>query len=41
LGPIQLPGPPIRYDEGGRADHQPPPTLGQHTGEILAWLDSS
>ncbi|HEX8081150.1 MAG TPA: CoA transferase [Jatrophihabitans sp.] len=40
LGALTLPGPPIRYDSGGRGRHQAPPTLGQHTGEILAWLDS-
>ncbi|HEV2886025.1 MAG TPA: CoA transferase [Jatrophihabitans sp.] len=40
LGTVALPGPPIRYDTGGRARHQPPPTLGQHTEEILAWLDT-
>ncbi|MEO7260283.1 MAG: CoA transferase [Jatrophihabitantaceae bacterium] len=40
LGTLALPGPPIRYDSGGRAQHQPPPTLGQHTEDILAWLDS-
>ncbi len=40
LGPVSLPGPPIRYDTGGRRRHQAPPTLGQHTDAILAWLDS-
>jgi formyl-CoA transferase len=40
LGTVALPGPPIRYDTGGRTRHQPPPTLGQHTEEVLAWLDS-
>ncbi len=40
LGTVALPGPPIRYDDGGRRQHQPPPTLGQHTDQILAWLDS-
>ncbi|MDQ1743164.1 MAG: hypothetical protein QOE23_1503 [Pseudonocardiales bacterium] len=40
LGPVSLPGPPIRYDTGGRGRHQAPPTLGQHTEAILAWLDS-
>jgi crotonobetainyl-CoA:carnitine CoA-transferase CaiB-like acyl-CoA transferase len=43
LGRIQLPGPPIRFDDnqyaGGRRTHLPPPTLGQHTHEVLAWLD--
>jgi crotonobetainyl-CoA:carnitine CoA-transferase CaiB-like acyl-CoA transferase len=40
LGAVALPGPPIRYDTGGRSVHQPPPTLGQHTDDILAWLDT-
>ena len=40
LGHLTLPGPPIRYDDGGRTRHQAPPTLGQHTEQILAWLDS-
>jgi crotonobetainyl-CoA:carnitine CoA-transferase CaiB-like acyl-CoA transferase len=38
LGRISLPGPPLRYDEGGRRDHQPPPLLGQHDAEVRAWL---
>jgi crotonobetainyl-CoA:carnitine CoA-transferase CaiB-like acyl-CoA transferase len=40
LGPLTLPGPPIRYDNGGLSAHRPPPMLGQHTDEILAWLDT-
>lgn len=44
LGPIELPGPPIRFDEnrfaGGRAEHASPPLLGQHNESIRAWLDS-
>ncbi|MET9020832.1 CoA transferase [Actinopolymorpha sp. NPDC004070] len=43
LGRINLPGPPIRLDDerqaGGRQTHLAPPTLGQHTAEVLAWLD--
>jgi crotonobetainyl-CoA:carnitine CoA-transferase CaiB-like acyl-CoA transferase len=38
LGSITLPGPPLRYDDGGRADHQAPPTLDQHGAAIRAWL---
>ncbi len=38
LGRITLPGPPLRYDDGGRADHQAPPTLDQHGAAIRAWL---
>lgn len=44
LGPITLPGSPIRLDDnafgGGRAEHLPPPRLGEHTESVLAWLDS-
>jgi len=39
LGRITLPGPPLRYDDGGRVGHQPPPTLGQHNASVRAWLD--
>ncbi|HEY3014914.1 MAG TPA: CoA transferase [Nocardioides sp.] len=44
LGPLQLPGSPLRFDDnlfsGGRADHLPPPSLGQHSEAIRAELDS-
>jgi crotonobetainyl-CoA:carnitine CoA-transferase CaiB-like acyl-CoA transferase len=43
LGGIQVPGPPIRFDDnafaGGRADHLPPPALGEHNESVRAWLD--
>ncbi|GAA5029795.1 CaiB/BaiF CoA transferase family protein [Actinopolymorpha pittospori] len=43
LGRISIPGPPIRLDDqsyaGGRETNLAPPTLGQHTAEVLAWLD--
>ena len=43
LGRIELPGPPIRFDDnayaGGRAEHLPPPTLGQHDSSVRAWLE--
>jgi crotonobetainyl-CoA:carnitine CoA-transferase CaiB-like acyl-CoA transferase len=39
LGAITLPGPPLRFDSGGRDRHLPPPTLGQHNESIRAWLD--
>jgi len=43
LGRIRLPGPPLRFDDaehaGGRTVNLPPPTLGQHTDQVLAWLD--
>ena len=42
LGRIELPGPPLRFDDqlfaGGRGTHLPPPTLGQHDDETRAWL---
>jgi len=40
LGALSLPGPPLRYDTGGRTQHRPPPMLGEHTDQILGWLDS-
>ena len=43
LGKIELPGPPIRFDDlpyaGGRAEHLPPPALGEHNASVAAWLD--
>jgi len=39
LGTLQLPGPPIRYDHGGRTEHLAPPTLDQHGDQIKQWLD--
>ncbi len=45
LGNIQLPGPVIRLDDnpfaGGQETNTAPPTLGQHTDEVLAWLDAT
>jgi formyl-CoA transferase len=38
LGPIKLPGSPLRYDDGQRTEHDPPPTLGQHSDAIREWL---
>ncbi|MGS0687505.1 CaiB/BaiF CoA transferase family protein [Nakamurella sp. GG22] len=44
LGEIELPGPPLRFfDPAGdewRREHAAPPLLGQHTDEVLGWLDS-
>ena len=43
LGRIEIPGPPIRFDDngyaGGRETHLPPPALGAHNETVLAWLD--
>jgi crotonobetainyl-CoA:carnitine CoA-transferase CaiB-like acyl-CoA transferase len=43
VGTIELPGPPLRFDDlpyaGGRATHQPPPRLGEHNDSVLAWLE--
>jgi len=42
LGPIQLPGPPLRFFDGGgtewHREHRSPPLLGQHTEAVLDWL---
>jgi formyl-CoA transferase len=39
LGTIRLPGSPLRYDDGQRTEHDPPPTLGQHNETIREWLE--
>jgi crotonobetainyl-CoA:carnitine CoA-transferase CaiB-like acyl-CoA transferase len=39
LGRIELPGPPLRFDGEPPRRHAPPPLLGQHNAEVLAWLD--
>lgn len=42
LGRIELPGPPLRLGDrphaGGRAEHAPPPALGEHDATVRAWL---
>lgn len=38
LGPVELPGPPVRFDRGGRVDHLPPPRLGEHDATVREWL---
>jgi crotonobetainyl-CoA:carnitine CoA-transferase CaiB-like acyl-CoA transferase len=44
LGRVQLPGPPLRFDDnrhaGARTRHLPPPRLGEHDASVRAWLDS-
>jgi crotonobetainyl-CoA:carnitine CoA-transferase CaiB-like acyl-CoA transferase len=41
-GPLLLSGSPLRFDDqthsGGRAEHLPPPLLGEHTETIRNWL---
>ena len=43
LGQIEVPGPPIRFDDnafaGGREVHDAPPALGAHNESIRTWLD--
>ncbi|MEU0092383.1 CoA transferase [Kribbella sp. NPDC006257] len=43
LGPIQLPGPPLRFDDnpyaGARETNLPPPRLGEHNATVRAWLE--
>ncbi len=43
LGPVRLPGPPLRFDDnayaGARERHLPPPRLGEHDASVRAWLD--
>lgn len=44
LGSVTLPGPPLRFFDGGgvettRTDHQAPPTLDQHGGSVRRWID--
>jgi crotonobetainyl-CoA:carnitine CoA-transferase CaiB-like acyl-CoA transferase len=42
LGPIELPGSPLRFDDnafaGGRERNDAPPTLGEHNESIREWL---
>jgi crotonobetainyl-CoA:carnitine CoA-transferase CaiB-like acyl-CoA transferase len=43
VGTVQLPGPPLRFDDnpfaGAREKHLPPPRLGEHDESVRAWLD--
>jgi formyl-CoA transferase len=39
LGTITLPGPPLRFEPAGRAEHAAPPALGEHNASVHAWLD--
>jgi crotonobetainyl-CoA:carnitine CoA-transferase CaiB-like acyl-CoA transferase len=42
LGRIEIPGPPIRFDDnafaGGRETHLVPPALGEHNDSVRVWL---
>lgn len=40
LGPIRLPGSPLRFDRVGPMPHRPPPLRGEHTAAIRMWLDA-
>jgi crotonobetainyl-CoA:carnitine CoA-transferase CaiB-like acyl-CoA transferase len=39
LGMIRTPGPPLRFDRSGSREHAAPPTLGEHSEAIRAWLE--
>ena len=43
LGKVELPGPPLRFDDnphaGARTRHLPPPALGEHDASVRAWLE--
>ncbi|HET6740548.1 MAG TPA: CoA transferase [Kribbella sp.] len=43
LGPLRLPGPPLRFFDGEQertpGGHRPPPTLDEHGAAIRAWLE--
>ncbi|MEV4468353.1 CoA transferase [Nonomuraea sp. NPDC049504] len=39
LGPIELPGPPLRFDGEPPMTHTAPPALGQDGPAVLAWLE--
>ena len=44
LGPTELPGPPLRFDDqpyaGGREQHHAPPELDADAASVRAWLDA-
>ena len=44
LGTLELPGPPLRFDDnryaGARERHLAPPRLGEHDEAVRAWLDA-
>ncbi|MDQ3732439.1 MAG: CoA transferase [Actinomycetota bacterium] len=41
LGPIKLPGPPLRFDGSEPVAHRPPPALGEHDESVRAWLSGA
>ena len=38
LGPVTLPGSPLRFDHRDVPEHRPPPLLGEHDASVRAWL---
>jgi crotonobetainyl-CoA:carnitine CoA-transferase CaiB-like acyl-CoA transferase len=40
LGPIELPGPPLKFGRSAERRHQAPPTLGQHSAAIRGPIES-
>jgi crotonobetainyl-CoA:carnitine CoA-transferase CaiB-like acyl-CoA transferase len=41
VGPITLPGPPLRFDGSTARVHTAPPTLGEHDEPVRRWLDDA
>ncbi|SEM30161.1 CaiB/BaiF CoA transferase family protein [Streptacidiphilus jiangxiensis] len=41
LGAIELPGPAVRFDDGGRHQHCAPPRLGEHNATVRTWLEGA
>jgi crotonobetainyl-CoA:carnitine CoA-transferase CaiB-like acyl-CoA transferase len=41
LGVVELPGPPVQLSSTAGRTHAAPPTLGQHTESVAAWLDNA
>lgn len=41
LGPITLPGPPLRFEGSEPVAHRAPPALGEHNDSVRAWLDGA
>lgn len=41
LGPIEIPGPAVRFEQHNRAEHAPPPTLGAHDETVRSWIQQA